>query len=245
MSQETERLERTVRAVFRMPEHITPWMPDFDEAMADARRGVPSSGWDTFSPEQREQLAGILADAHWRRAAGTIGVPTRLLDASMASTRRTPALERVATYLAGEYERGACLVLTGPTGVGKSYAAVAALRALPTQPRRFRYFPSLCGALLDPGRRKDALEETTTTRLLVLDDLGVEYVKEGGLIDTFLDEIIWTREGEYRPTIITTNLTTDALKQRLPGRLIDRLAGEWGRVYGCPGESLRGQDCAG
>jgi hypothetical protein len=134
--------------------------------------------------------------------------------------------------------------LAGPTGVGKSFAAVATLRKVsnaetPVDSRRFFYFPELCGRLLDPGRRQNALTRAKTTEFVVFDDFGVEYVKEGGLVDAFLDEIIWTRESMILPTIITTNLDVEALKARLPERLIDRLRGEWGSVFECPGESLR------
>ena len=109
----------------------------------------------------------------------------------------------------------------------------------PVDSRYFSYFPKLCGQLLDPRRRQDALARATTTEFQVFDDLGVEYVKEGGLIEALLDEIIWTRESEILPTIITTNLGAEALKARLPERLIDRLRGDWGRIYECPGPSLR------
>jgi DNA replication protein DnaC len=83
------------------------------------------------------------------------------------------------------------------------------------------------------------LTRAKTTEFIVLDDFGVEYAKEGGLVDAFLDEIIWTREANCLPTIITTNLSVEALKARLPERLIDRLRGQWGAVYECPGRSLR------
>lgn len=180
-------------------------------------------------------------DAAWRAWAPRHGVPRRLLEASVRG-KSTAALTRATHYVEQEFRQGCCLVLTGPTGVGKSYAAVAALRAVSdsySTGRRFDYFPALCGRLLNPETRTAALEAAKVTPFLLLDDFGVEYVKEGGLIDAFLDEIVWAREAEILPTIITTNLTTDGLKQRLPQRLIDRLRGDWGRIFECPGESLR------
>lgn len=181
----------------------------------------------------------------WEWFARSIGVPRRLFPATLRNpVRTTSALSRVQHYLDKDYRAGRCLVLTGPTGVGKSWAAVAALRGTsntdtPTEARRFWYFPALCGALLNPETRTGALEQVKATRFVVLDDFGVEYVKEGGLIDAFLDEIIWTREAEERPTIITTNLTTAAINQRLPERLVDRLRGDWGRIFESPGDSVR------
>lgn len=181
----------------------------------------------------------------WEQFARQVGIPRRLRGATLrAPARATPALERVAAYLVSDFSAGRCLVLTGPTGVGKSWAAAAAIRATstvvtPVSWRRFWHFPALCGALLNPATRGEALEHAKATPFVVLDDFGAEYVKEGGLIDAFLDELVWTREAEEQATIITTNLTTDALKARLPERLIDRLRGDWGRIYECLGESLR------
>lgn len=181
-------------------------------------------------------------DVQWPTVGPKAGLPQRLIGASFwdPEVKPTAALERAKEFMQkGEFERGDCLVLTGPTGVGKTWAAAAALRSAYGTPRRFWYFPGLCGALLNPETRTEALDRAKNAPFAVLDDFGVEYVKEGGLIDAFLDEIIWSREANYLATIITTNLTTDALKQRLPARLVDRLAGEWGHVYECPGESLR------
>ena len=179
----------------------------------------------------------------WGRVAHGVGVPRRLRNANAnAESRQTVALSAVLAQRPDEH--GTCLVLTGATGVGKSWAAVAGLRLVyedgtDATALRFAYFPAVCGRLLTPETRVGELNAVKGTGFLVLDDFGVEYVKEGGLIDAFLDEIIWYREAEMMPTIITTNLTTDLLKQRLPARLVDRLRGDWGRIYECPGESLR------
>ena len=64
----------------------------------------------------------------WRSWARQIGVPRRLLEASLRG-ERTAALARVEDYVRADFDAGRCLLLAGPTGVGKSYAAVAALRA--------------------------------------------------------------------------------------------------------------------
>jgi DNA replication protein DnaC len=212
-----------------------------DALMAAFRNGVkvPDEVLDRIAAVDLDAMRDELREERWRWVRERAGVPKRLWDAGLALGDRTPALERVREYVAGERQDGCCLVLTGPTGVGKSYAAVAAMHRFPIREQRFWYFPALCGALLDPARRNSALENVKAMRFAVLDDFGVEYVKDGGIIETFLDEIIWAREAESLPTIITTNLTTDALKARLSDRLVDRLRGEWGRIFECPGQSLR------
>jgi hypothetical protein len=163
----------------------------------------------------------------WPQWGRQKGIPTRLLEAGLEATS-TPALERVRLYLRrpenserdSEFAEGCCLVLTGPTGVGKTFAAAATLREAAIMKTRregkgssFWYFPALCTALLDPERRAEALERATQSRFAVFDDLGV-----GGRTHRHLpgrDHL--DPRGQYLPTIITTNLTTDQIKQRLPG----------------------------
>ena len=202
-------------------------------------RVIPPEVVATLSEDDRTRIRRAAWALGWSTRVDAIGIPTRLRAAEFGQGRVTPAMQRAGVYVRDDVEAGRCLVLTGPTGIGKSWAAVAALRALGHRHQHFWYFPALCGSLLNPETRSAALDDAKTIPLVAFDDFGVEYVKEGGLIDCFLDEIIWFRESEFKPTIITTNLTTDALKNRLPSRLIDRLRGDWGRIFECPGESLR------
>ena len=97
------------------------------------------------------------------------------------------------------------------------------------------------GTTLTEQRVRVALEQAKGTWLVVFDDIGVEYVKEGGLVEAFFDEIVWHREGNEQPTIFTTNLTAEQLKERLSDRILDRLRG-WGTVCAVGGPSLRGQE---
>ena len=193
-----------------------------------------------LTPEEQTRQAREAELRGWLDAAPKIGVLSRYHEASLETGKPSPALDRVRQYLKDDDVReGRCLVLAGPTGVGKTYAAVAALRAQPQCARRFLYFPALCGALLDPGRRTDALEAAKRVYLVVFDDFGTEYHKEGGLLQAFVDEIVWYREGAILPTIITTNLTVEQLRERLSDRIVDRLRGDWGDVFAATGPSLR------
>ena len=94
--------------------------------------------------------------------------------------------------------------------------------------------------MLDGGdRRVEARALLVTPGLLVLDDLGTEYAKVGGFLDATLDEIVWYREANLLPTLITTNLTPDGMRDRLSDRIVDRLRGSWARIVACGGESRR------
>lgn len=191
--------------------------------------------------EERETKWLEMVTTGWDELGSNLGLPFRLLPADLDIARSTLAVKAARQYLDnGDFAAGRCLVLSGPTGVGKSWAAAGVMKAAPFPcARRFRYFPGVCAALLDSERRGDALDLVLRTRLMILDDFGSEYLKAGGMLEASIDEIVWTREAQRRPTVMTTNLTAEQLRERLSDRIVDRLRGEWGRVVECPGESLR------
>lgn len=194
-----------------------------------------------FQPDPTEEELAHKARLAWLVEADKIGVPARLAEASFSSDHRTQALILTQDYLPN-LESGRALLMLGPTGVGKTYAAVAAMRACDRAARRgraFFYFPALAGALLDRERSAKALEMAKKRDFVVFDDLGTEYFKEGGMLQAFVDEIFYEREGNALPTVITSNLTVEEFKTRMSDRIVDRLRGSWGRVVQVPGESMR------
>ena len=204
---------------------------------------VPSPEQDALVEQRQREQRLTASRERWARWLEGSGIPQRLRAAALNSPRQTAALWAVINFArypemrGSAYERGECLVLGGPTGVGKTYAAAGLM--IHAWSGRLWYFGALAGALLDPARRVEALSSCKADSLLVLDDLGTEYVKDGGLVQSFLDEIIWHREGNCLPTVITTNLPGDDLAKRIGDRIADRLRGPWGRIVECPGESLR------
>jgi len=150
------------------------------------------------------------------------------------------ALEHARDYVrGGGLKRGESLTLLGGSGGGKSFAATAVLRAAAgSGSRKFIYFPSLIGALLDRDQRKAALAAAKETRLVVFDELGGGYVKPGGLVAPLFEEIVFWRHGESRPTVFTSNLTDEEFKANFSDRIIDRLR-EWGPVFRVTDPSFR------
>ena len=166
------------------------------------------------------------------------GLEGKLAAATFETSVRTPAVETVRAYLNGEFRLGASLVLSGATGVGKSWAAACAINGLVGYSRYFWYVPSLASALLALDRRERVMSDVGSVECAVMDDLGVEYLKPGGLLEVMLDEIVWRRENLALATIFTTNLSPEELRDRLSDRIISRLRG-WGKTMRVNGPDLR------
>ena len=59
--------------------------------------------------------------------------------------------------------------------------------------------------------------------VLVIDDLGVEFMDKAGHFKSRLDELIDARWGNFRKTIITTNLNAKDFQERYESRVTDRI----------------------
>ena len=122
------------------------------------------------------------------------------------------------------------LIVHGPVGTGKSYAAVAACRRRHDRGEEVHWWPIV--ELLD-GLRDEVADSAVVSVLfdrltqdadvLVLDDLGGHRSTEWA--DERLYAIINRRWLDERPTVVTTNLSgkalTDSLGQRVMSRLVD------------------------
>lgn len=121
------------------------------------------------------------------------------------------------------------LLITGPTAVGKTWQAYAALRHAITQPRHLKwlhmtvvdFLAQLRAAPTQTGERYRLMRTFQTTDLLLLDDLGAETAS------AWTEETLWAlvdhRCKEHLPMIITTNLGPDDLAARVGDRIDSRL----------------------
>jgi len=171
-----------------------------------------------------------------------LGCPPRavaLWDSGKAKpTVASAALERMET------ERKCLALLTGDTGVGKTSAAVAFLAREVLKDERDD-LPVLFVRATECARMglydaddKNLAGQMRTATALVIDDLGAEFMSEGSIWRTILDEVIDTRYGEGLATVLTTNLTTDAFKARYGERIADRIR-HAGVVEACGTGSMR------
>ncbi len=186
--------------------------------------------WDEAIGEDQERRAQAERLRERASAMRRTGAPERALEIIVRdAVRDTAAVRAVREWLNGG---STFLVLTGGTGAGKTLAACLALE------KGGRFERAVAAGRLglygdeDVARMK-ALRET---RMLVLDDLGAEFA--GDVWRAQFDELVDERYGNRLGTVITTNLSPAALKERYGARVADRIRHD-GQVVACGSESLR------
>jgi DNA replication protein DnaC len=169
------------------------------------------------------------------------GVPKRFRN-SLPLPEQTTALAAVRQWMG---ESLWSLVVSGPKGVGKSFAAawwlwtvaVATGRAPHAQAKR-RWFPAVLLARM--SQYGEDLEALNRLPALVIDDLGVEFNDKTGSFRSRMDYLLDARYGEELPTLITTNLAAEAFERRYGERVLDRIR-DGGSFVAIREESRRGK----
>lgn len=191
---------------------------------------------DPFTPGGRaaliEQARSSAAAARWRSA----GVPARFRPATLAGVA-TEHGAAVADPIAAWCATGVgALVLVGPPGTGKTYTALAAARVLCD---RHAFMFGAMATLLAELRPDGALTARAlcSPGVLILDDVGAERLTEWAAEQ--LDSVIGDRWLHRKPTIVTSNLAPDALRDHVGARAWSRLTGVGSLVVRLAGADLR------
>jgi hypothetical protein len=193
-------------------------------------------------PMSAEERAACEARA-WGPIAERWKIPGRYEGVSLETSRPTPALVAVRDFLDDEENCVKCLTLAGPTGVGKTQAAIAGFRRAAVWGSGpggavFYTMPNLARLLL--GEDSDeTLRRAKAAEPLLVDDVGGAYMKPGGMVEALFEELMVVREAEFLQTILTTNLTPKQFRELLGDRVADRIEGTWGVWHSLPGASLR------
>lgn len=156
-------------------------------------------------------------------------------------------------YAAGCPQQGRGLALVGSAGTGKTHLAAAMTMHLLEYGVAviFVNFVDMLWVLTNRNTDTNAyIEKLCDADVLVIDDLGKDHTpmetQEGARIRQGIYRIINTRYERKKPIIATTNETTESLKQKLDGAMVDRLlemwwskAGQWNHIIKMNWESER------
>lgn len=236
-------LEVLEEAVERCPQH------------GEFRRARTKDGWRGRCKQCRE-LEGqrIEAESEARmRAQQAIGLlsraelPPRFAskgfdDYRPATKGQAKALAACRQYVAELDQRidsGACLVLIGPPGVGKTHLLVALVREVAQQLVRARYATTMGFLAAVRGSWEwhagEHGEQFVRPELLVLDELWMpQSTREAGTLMALLDE----RYRRKLPTLIGSNLSWLQMQEHIGARFCDRLL-EGGQIVAVDGKSAR------
>ncbi|MBW1928895.1 MAG: ATP-binding protein [Deltaproteobacteria bacterium] len=215
-----------------------------------------SPSWDHL--EGRWKYPGMAEDGICRRCKRLIhireyieqylvkaGVPPKYMKCSFENFKVTGE-NRQSFGLCKGYVSGPdyTLFIYGNYGVGKTHMAVAITRELLLQGRQvaFTSVPRLLFEIRKSFRAGSEVTEEyyisryTSYEYLVLDDFGVEKTTEWAR--QTLDYIIYERDNNLKPMVITSNLSLDEIAEKIDGRISSRLAG-MGKVIQLKGSDYR------
>lgn len=169
--------------------------------------------------EFRTQQARTVLERH---------IPARFADATITDPQIT---DWAATYLTNPAEAPS-LLLTGPTGVGKTHTCWAILRHLTTSRAAagvgLRWQFTTHPDLNDRTRPKPdeshayALDPYQNAEFLILDDLGAG--KQSEWTGDALHRLVDHRWAHQLVTVYSTNLTSKDLTEAVGDRVVSRLA---------------------
>lgn len=252
---------------FMTPEQIAAKSPGFralTERVEQRRRERLEAEWDDASSEEEARELDRNRDEALKVVRGfirdkmdRIGVDRDALNALRALNWELSPVRSALDFLESNTEERRFLILCGPKGTGKTVAAalvvqehlrIDAGRSRPSG-NEWAYVDRATWALSSSLARlslydrddKAGFETACRTPLLVVDDYGAEFKSE--VSRGLLEELFMRRYGDWKRTVLTTNLDPDALKDQLGERLVDRINAAC-IVCVCQGESMRRQRLA-
>jgi DNA replication protein DnaC len=220
-----------------------------DRVVYGTRCAECQSAADAEEREREERDRRDAADERWLEWSG-IRPRFRTASFELCDERNAEIVNRcrsyAASFAAGETTGG--LMLMGPIGTGKTFLAVALLRALrlswpaceqrDNPPSYLVNAVELVDAIVASWKRNEGEPREYSwardAQLTVLDDLGLEADKEWAARQLY--QLINHRYEYQLPTIVTSNATMKDLTDRLGARTVSRL------VEMCEPLKLAGRD---
>jgi DNA replication protein DnaC len=216
--------------------------------------GCPTCANEQRESEEKRRIAEDEASRQRRmeQRLSTSGIPARFRDRTfenyIADTEpKRKALEVAVEFAANfdtHYRDGTMVVFSGKPGTGKSHLAIAAaMIVMEAGTALYVNALDMIRMVRDTWRRDSemtesaVLNELSTVKLLVIDEIGVQYGTDGEQVILF--DVLNRRYRDLMPTILLTNLGAKGMKEFLGERSFDRLR-EGGIWVAFDWESFRG-----
>lgn len=156
-------------------------------------------------------------------------------------------LYQVSVHFAHDFDRSFKNILFyGDTGLGKTFLCNCIAKDLLDQGKTVLYLPAVqLFQLFETARfhredmeefSKEMLNTLLTVELLIIDDLGTEFITSFTGPELF--NAINTRVLNQKPTIISTNLSLEEIKQQYSDRIVSRILGSY-EILPVFGEDIR------
>lgn len=157
---------------------------------------------------------------YWSRR----GVPERVLEATFATYEATSDKQRIALRTVREWSlrRGNYLILIGSTGTGKGHLAASAMKSIGSG--IWTEHVNMLAQLRASYHTKTTDELVRTwqdAEAFTLDEFGLS--PGGRDEEPLLYQVLADRYEHRRPTIITSNLPRQELREAIGFRLLDRI----------------------
>lgn len=181
----------------------------------------------TFLSAGRETFDQFRLDYYSDQTDPKLGVsPRTVMEKTYQTCRR---------YATGFSAKSDNLLFSGNTGLGKTFLSACIARYVADSGFSVVYesasklFAALERARFEANEEnRKAAEKYSICDLLIMDDLGTEL--PGQFVTAALYTLVNDRLLEGKPTIISTNLSTDDLTRRYSAQIASRLRGSYRRV---------------
>jgi len=247
---------QTFAAEARNCEHHGEYQSSYVEIMG-RKLYMPCPGCAEVTRQRSEQRRIEQEQREWEKYLDIACIPRRFQTRTLENYHAETAQQQKALDFAIEYAEGweetqsygRCALFVGKPGTGKTHLAVGIMTHIMRKnfgrvSVRFTSVSRIIRRLKDSYRKDGEESEVEVMRdyskcaLLVIDEVGVQFGTD--FEKNTLFDIINDRYENMRPTVLTSNLSADGVREYLGERAFDRLRENGGKCIAFAWDSYRG-----